>query len=379
MSSPRPWWQSVSLSSPELDTLRAQYKHLCEPIKEEPGWFAVRDGVNARFQGHLLDPGDRPIYFSLFDPDIRGLPFHRTAAFLTVPYPYRFAFLCRNPHCIDALLRLFRASHTLANRRHAEGGLIRAGLEGENLLDAESELRDRFGIRPIWTHRGTFIDPPILSLEEAFPGDLPTLGRTERERRCFRKSLAARRRAGGLELHDGKPTATTTAFLRCGTLEKVGWISLPKATTPNAPPAPAALGSEGWCGQPCNGLLPRLPVRHRPGVQQRGVAGQSRHLLAPLQFGCDSPAGGSAGKKGGRRPRRDERVVHFLRLLQKWHRHRRSRTSGRVVRASHTLPWRSPDNWDAVREFMQCPERVSELFASLCRDSARALKGNSKG
>ena len=362
MSSPRPWWQSVSLSSPELDTLRAQYKHLCEPIKEEPGWFAVRDGVNARFQGHLLDPGDRPIYFSLFDPDIRGLPFHRTAAFLTVPYPYRFAFLCRNPHCIDALLRLFRASHTLANRRHAEGGLIRAGLEGENLLDAESELRDRFGIRPIWTHRGTFIDPPILSLEEAFPGDLPTLGRTERERRCFRKSLAARRRAGGIRA----PRRETDGYYK--RLLAV-WDA-----------------REGWLDQPSRGYDPERAQRLQLSVAKAGVGSRVTDYYHAFQFvtgleyskeawlanlgicwlRCSSDAirRRGIGRKRGASAPKDERVVHFLRLLQNGigieEAGRAAGLSEQVIRFLA-----KPDNWDAVREFMQCPERVSELFASL--------------
>lgn len=362
MSSSRPWWQSITLSSPELDTLSAQYNHLCEPIREEPGWFAVRDNVKVNFQGRLLEPGDRSIYFSLFDPDIRGLPFHRTAAFLAIPYYIRFAFLFRNPHCIDALLRFFKASHTLAIRRSTEGRLIRAGREGESLLNAESELRDRFGIRPIWIYEGVFLDPPILSLEEAFPADLPTIGRSERERRSFRKALAARRRAGGIRA----PRRESDTFYK--RLLAV-WDA-----------------REGWLDQPSQGYDPERAQSLQRAVAQAGAGScvkdyyHAFRLVTGMEYSkeawlanlgicwlrCSSDAirRRGIGRKRGASAPKDERVVHFLRLLQNGigieEAGRAAGLSEQVIRFLA-----KPDNWDAVREFMQCPERVSELFASL--------------
>jgi hypothetical protein len=361
MPSPRLWWENVTLTSLEVDALNA-CKQLCEPVREEPGWFAVRDGVDVRFQGQLLDPNDRPLHFSLVDPDIRGLPFHRTSAFLVVPYQYRFYFLFRNPHCIDALMRLFRSNHALATRRGSEGALIQAGQEGQTFLAAESELRDRFGITAVCNYKGIAFDPPILSLEEAFPDDLPTLGRTVREQRGFRKALAARRRTHGIKAPRRESDDYYKRLL-------VVWD-----------------GREGWEDQPSKGYDPERALSLREAVARAGVGACAEEyyhafrLITGLEYSkeawlvtlgvfwlnCKAEAirRRRTDKKHARRITKVQPVVRFLELV------RNGATVAEAVRIAdlpeqEALFLSAPENRDAVLAFLQAPERVSELLATM--------------
>src|SRR5262249_53181298 len=154
----------------------------------------------------------------------------------------RSAFLLRNPCCVDALMRCFRATHELAARPRTDAGLVEAGPEVETLLRATAELRDRFGVTPVWTSAGRVLDPPWLFLDETFPDHLPTRGRTERERRCFRKSLAARRR----ELEIRAPRRQADDYYR--RLLTV-WDA-----------------REGWLGQPSRGYGPERALSLQSAV-----------------------------------------------------------------------------------------------------------------
>ena len=75
-------------------------------------------------------------------------------------------------------MRCCEATHRLALRPHTDAGLVQAGPEVEILLQATAELRDRFGITPVWTGGGRILDPPWLFLDETFPDHLPTAGRS---------------------------------------------------------------------------------------------------------------------------------------------------------------------------------------------------------
>jgi hypothetical protein len=362
MLTQRPWWQSVKPTSPELELLSGRCGHLCEPIMEEPGWFAVREGVDVRFQGHPLDPGDRPIHFSLFDPDIRGLPFHRTAEFLTVPPLYRFGFLMRNPYCVDALLRCIQAGHFLAIRQRAAEGFIQAGPEGETLLSAVTELRDRFGIRPVWIREGSVLDPPDLALEESFPDSLPTLGRTERERRCFRKCFAARRRELGIRAPRRQPDDYYRRLLAV-------WDA-----------------REGWVGRPSKGYDPELALPLQLALEKAGAGScvedyyRAFQLVSGMEYSIaawlttlgifwlkcrrEIPRRRGTGRKKGERSRKDLAVIRFLELLRNGASIDEAvQVAGLTGEAARVLS--DPENWDAIRELMQYPERVRELIASL--------------
>jgi hypothetical protein len=309
-----------------------------------------------------LDPSDRPIHFSLFDPDCRGLPFHRTAEFLTVPYQYRYEFLFRNPHCIDALSRFFGATHALAIRPRTSEGLIQADREGETFLDALGELRDRFGIRPISFQKGNLLDPPVLTLEECFPDDLPTLGKTVREERCFRKGLMARRRKLGVRAPRRQPEDYYKRLLAV-------WDA-----------------REGWLGRPSEGYDPGRALRLQAALAKAGagscvedyyraflfVSGMTYSREAWLTtlgifwLECSDEAlrrRGTGRKRGVPAPK-DEPIVRFLELVKGGTGvTEAARVAGLSGPTARSLS--NPDNWDAVREFMHCPQRVGQLLASL--------------
>jgi hypothetical protein len=314
-----------------------------------------------------LQPGDRPIYFSLFDPDTRGLPFHRTAAFLTVPLRYRFEFLFRNPHSIDALTRLYKASHALSTRPRTSEGFVQSGPEGQVLLNAVAELRDRFGIRAVWVHEGKLLDSPMLALEESFPDGLPTLGKTRREQLQFRKSLAERRREYGIMPPRRQPDDWYKRLLAVWDARE-GWVDKP---------------SRGYDPEHARSLQSALTIAgggssvedyYRAFQFVSGLEYSKEAWLVTLGIFWRNCNPEILRRRGtGRRKKeatvKDGPVVRFLELVRSGIGiAEAARTARLSALAAKILS--DPDNWDAVREFMQCPEKANDLLASLW-DGAR--------
>jgi hypothetical protein len=152
------------------------------------GWFRATADL-LQFPPHL-----RPrvalsgIHFTLFDPDKKKIPFHRSAAFMVHPAPFRMACLFRNPHCVDVSAKLFDSARALAAGRSSDGGFLK-------LVQLEHELADTFGL--YWSasfdEQGRPLGLPQPGLFPAFPAAPVYGGATVRSRRAFAKGLAARR------------------------------------------------------------------------------------------------------------------------------------------------------------------------------------------
>jgi hypothetical protein len=158
-------------------------------VAGRPGWFqALADP--RQFRPHLQERvAVAGVHFTLFDPDTKKLPFHRSAAFMVHPAAFRMECLFRNPECVGLSARLFECARALASGQGAEDELMR-------LIELEHNLNDRFGL--YWTvslnRDGNLLDLPEPFLFPAFPA-APLYGRsTVRGRRAFARALAARRR-----------------------------------------------------------------------------------------------------------------------------------------------------------------------------------------
>jgi hypothetical protein len=240
--------------------------------------------------------------------------------------------------------------------------LTQSGRAGEVLLEAVAELRDRFGVSPVWVHEGKLVDPPLLLLEESFPDDLPTLGRTERERRHFRKCLAARRREPPIKAPRRQPDDYYKRLLAV-------WDA-----------------REGWLDQPSKGYDPDRALSLQMAVAKAGagscvedyyrafqlVTGQEYSMEAWLVtlgifwLECSNECirRRGTGRKRGGSSRKGEPVVRFLELLGTGLGiDEAARRAGLPDQAAKTLS--DPSNRDAVLRFRECPKKVSQLIARL--------------
>jgi hypothetical protein len=161
-----------------------------------PGWFHgwaknIKDFPKT-LQSHASRLG---INFTLFDPDAKKIPFHRSSEFMVIPEWWRFQFLVRNPPMQKRLTRQAGLVHYWNEQRRAgiapvESHEVAIYLIGRHLYDV-------YGIG--WEYvdlNGTAIDPPLLYLDPSYPDPPGPLfgGPTVRGRRQFKAGLDRRRK-----------------------------------------------------------------------------------------------------------------------------------------------------------------------------------------
>jgi hypothetical protein len=191
-------------------------------VADRPGWFrgfADPRQFSPRLQERLANAG---VHFTLFDPDKKELPYHRSAAFMVHPAEFRMDCLFRNPDCIQLSARLFEGARALASGQDSPGGL----LEFKGL---EHELFDRFGLS--WTlpfdQDGNLLELPQPDLLPAFPAAPLYGGPTARGRRGFAKALAARRTHHGVKAPRNRTGDTTRRRMLAVWDLREGWTGSP--------------------------------------------------------------------------------------------------------------------------------------------------------
>lgn len=205
--------------SPEQEVART-VPHLLQEIPGRPGSFLVQPGVEVKWGGQVVDTASREVTLDLFDPDLTGLPFHRSASFLAIPPELRLPLLLRNPAVTGPLVQLFNALHRLAGRspKHRpnqpvvpldmsllrrryvswkiESPTIQSSVPDLSLLlSLVDYLNANFGIRVKWLDDdGDWLDPPAIFLWPSYPTAPVFAGATVRQQRSFKRFLARRRR-----------------------------------------------------------------------------------------------------------------------------------------------------------------------------------------
>jgi hypothetical protein len=162
-------------------------------VAGRPGWFRANADPRQFPPGFRERVASAGVHFTLFDPDKKALPFHRSAAFMVHPAEFRMEFLFRNPQCVLLSARLFECARSLAFSPASEGDLL-------HFVQLEHDLGDRFGLSWVcFDERGSLLGEPQPWLFPAFPAAPVYGGRTVRGRRGFAKALAERRRRHGLK------------------------------------------------------------------------------------------------------------------------------------------------------------------------------------
>jgi hypothetical protein len=186
------------MPSPEQKIART-VPHLLQEIPGQPGSFLVQPGVEVKVGGQVIDTTSREVILDVFDPDLTGLPFHRSASFLQIPPEFRLPFLLRNPEVTGELVVVVNALHRLAQFHSKNQAILRADPDVAQVLEGVDFLKVKYGIVVQWLDAdASFLDPPGLYLWNTYPSTPAFAGKTVREQRCFRRWLAARRRAQGI-------------------------------------------------------------------------------------------------------------------------------------------------------------------------------------
>lgn len=204
--------------SPEQKVART-VPHLLQEIPGRPGSFLVQPGVEVKWGGQIVDTASREVTLDVFDPDLTGLPFHRSASFLAIPPEIRWWFLLRNPAVTGPLIQFFSAlcrlagrgnpkprlnqpvvpDPTLLGRRYVswkiESPTIQTSVPDLSLLlSVVDYLNAKFGIRVKWLDdEGDWLVPPTLFIWASYPTAPAFAGTTVRKQRSFKRFLARRR------------------------------------------------------------------------------------------------------------------------------------------------------------------------------------------
>jgi hypothetical protein len=194
------------MPSPE-QKIAGTVPYLLQEIPGLPGSFRVQPGVEVKVGGQVVDTTAREVILDVFDPDLTGLPFHRSASFLQIPPELRLPFLLRNPEVTGVLIGLFNALHRLAQHYPKNQAILRADPDVAQVLERVDFLKVKYGIVVRWVDAdASFLDPPGLYLWNTYPSTPAFAGKTVREQRRFRRWLAARRGAMGITAPRHRPT-----------------------------------------------------------------------------------------------------------------------------------------------------------------------------
>jgi hypothetical protein len=306
------------------------------------------------------------VLFALNDPYQRGLPFHRSAAFMVLPPEVRWQCVWRNPKvpllvqsASDGICQLARLSGT--------GPLAVADGEVTKGFDAITKLEDTFGVECLWHDgNGRLIAPPKFTLAYSWLAEPGFGGRTVRERRRFR---------GGLVTRLGKLTwrarrAPSMAYLSTALAvwdAREGWTGAPRFETLGYDPDRALTLREALRRAKATPEQYYRAFQYVTGHEYSAAAAwvvALGWLWQERQHFASVKRRNSGWRKGAPRTREHRAIADFFRLV------RQGTEIEVAVQVARLSPGAArvlsaPENRDQVSSFVANPEAVQELLARL--------------